>query len=174
MSHPEQRMFMEHVAQRFPDAFVDATVLEVGSRDINGTCRDLFRRCDYTGIDLTPGPCVDAVVHGSIISGLYDTVYSCEALEHDALWMPTFVNMWRVAHRLVVFTTATTGREEHGTHENHPDASPATGDYYGNLTPGDFAVLPLHLMFEDYEFTINGASHDLYFWGIPKHPSMEA
>jgi hypothetical protein len=65
----------------------ERSVLEVGSRDVNGTVRSLFTG-PYFGIDKGPGPGVDAVVDiespalGLVVKGLYGVVVSTEMLEH--------------------------------------------------------------------------------------------
>jgi SAM-dependent methyltransferase len=37
-------------------------VIDVGSFDVNGSYRELFRGCDYTGVDISEGPNVDLVM----------------------------------------------------------------------------------------------------------------
>lgn len=54
----EQRQW---VARVLPPAWARQTVIEVGSRDVNGTVCDLLGDCDYTGIDLRAGPNVTIV-----------------------------------------------------------------------------------------------------------------
>jgi SAM-dependent methyltransferase len=64
--------------------------LEIGSRNYNGTVRDLFRRhfrpLSYWGIDLQPGPGVDQAVDAAEYDGRahFDLVVCCEVLEHAA------------------------------------------------------------------------------------------
>jgi SAM-dependent methyltransferase len=63
-------------------------VLEVGSRDINGSPRVVFPEASsYIGIDSEPGPGVDLVVDAERLIELgmkpwADTVVCCEVLEH--------------------------------------------------------------------------------------------
>lgn len=169
MSHPEQQQFIEHVKTLFPENFNKARVLEIGSLNINGTARDHFTNCIYTGIDLDEGPGVDIVDRGERAdwqSGSFNTVISAECFEHTPFYLPIFVNMWRMSSSLVLFTCATTGRLEHGTHNAAPECSPFTQDYYRNVTADDFSCLPLDEMFEKHEFSTNSDSHDLYFWGL--------
>lgn len=65
-----------------------ARVLDVGSMDVNGTCRPLFLdAAAYLGVDIRPGPAVDQVV----VSGgplpesdpPWDVIVCTEMLEHD-------------------------------------------------------------------------------------------
>jgi SAM-dependent methyltransferase len=62
---------------------IDATVLEVGSMNVNGSVRDLFDG-EYIGIDREPGPGVDYVFDAAHFDGAqtFDVVVSTEALEH--------------------------------------------------------------------------------------------
>ena len=175
MSHFEQQVFVRLINLMFPRMFTGARVLEVGSLDINGSVRDLFTNCDYTGVDLCDGPGVDLVAQGQDLdfpTGHFDVTISAECFEHNPYWLATFVNMHRMTRNegLVVFTCATEGRPEHGTARTTPADSPFTleWDYYRNLVESDFAALDLGLMFSTYDFDVNHVSHDLYFFGIVK------
>lgn len=57
--------------------------LDVGSYDVNGSVRDLFRQ-SYTGIDARPGPGVDHVwnIEDAPFPGDWGVVVSTEMLEH--------------------------------------------------------------------------------------------
>ena len=64
---------------------VTGDVLEVGSRDVNGTVRGLFKNASsYLGIDLFPGGGVDQVADGADcdLGRKFDVVVCCEVLEH--------------------------------------------------------------------------------------------
>lgn len=178
MAHAEQMLFIHNLKDTMPDRFTKSKVLEIGSLNINGSIRPFFKDCLYMGVDVGPGPGVDFVAIGHEITfayGQWDVVCSTEALEHDRFWLYTWRNMIALCRRggLVFFTCATEGRAEHGTARTTPADSPLTvrlgWDYYKNLTPADFAdECNLDNVFSDYEFIINDAHHDLYFWGIIK------
>ena len=171
VSHAEQRDFFHELRAAEPFLFEDREVLEIGSLDINGTIRDFFVRCDYTGVDLQPGPGVDVVGEGQLLNfpdESFDVVVSAECFEHNPFWRETFINMHRMSREVVIFTCATEGRAEHGTSRTTPGCSPFTvdkWDYYRNLTEDDFSDLPLDDMFNEWNFTTNHLSHDLYFVG---------
>ncbi len=175
MAHTEQRNFIQHVKDNFPKSFENVDVLEVGSLNINGTVRDFFMNPkSYIGLDLMEGKDVDVICPGNEYNGAdnsFDTVISTECFEHDKNWVMTFLNMHRMVKvgGLVVFTCASTGRHEHGTIATTPQDSPATTDYYKNLTEEDFMVA-FHLddMFKEYRFMYNEVTCDLYFWGVKK------
>lgn len=174
MAHSEQKHFVNSVKETFPEYFVGKKVLEVGSLNINGTCRDLFQDCHYIGIDLDHGPCVDIVCKGHLYpepDNSFDVVFSTECFEHDIHVSETFNNMIRLLKPkgLLFFTCAWIGRPEHGTTRTQPESSPFTNDYYRNLDEPDFhTMVDIKATFERYEFSVNSSSFDLYFYGIKK------
>lgn len=174
MSHIQQRDFLQKTKDHFPEFFKDVEVLEVGSLNINGTVRDFFEPISYLGIDLIEGVGVDLVRAGNEFNApedTFDVAISTECFEHDKNWKDTFKNMVRMTKSggMVIFTCASTGRPEHGTTQTSPADSPATNDYYLNLTRGDFeSEFDFKEMFTKYLFEYNPVSCDLYFWGIKK------
>jgi hypothetical protein len=75
---------------------------------------------------------------------------------------------------LLVFCCAGEGRDEHGTDRCNPTASPATHDYYGNVTPDmirNQAFRPeLHFARWEWNCGYNemGPGLDTRFWGVKK------
>ena len=183
MAHPQQAEFFSAVREHYPAHFARARVLEVGSLDINGSARDLFDDCDYTGVDLQPGPGVDLACPGHLLAlptGHFDTVISAECFEHNPFWRETLANMLRMARpgALVLVSCATTGRKEHGTTRTNPDASPFTvqekWDYYQNLSARDLARgVNLPGWLADWHSWVNYISCDLYFVGL-RHGGAQA
>jgi SAM-dependent methyltransferase len=176
MAHQQQIEFLDKLRKMFPDAFAAGRILEIGSLDINGSVRSFFDGCDYLGIDVAAGPGVDLVCQGQDYDGAdasFDTVVSCEVMEHNPWWRETFLNMLRVCKPggLVIMTCASTGRPEHGTSRTTPDSSPLTvalgWEYYRNLTAGDFAeAVELDALLHPFAFFGNRESCDLYFAGF--------
>ena len=156
--------------------FAAARVLEVGSLDINGSVRELFADCDYTGVDLQLGPGVDLARQGQLVdfaSGRFDTVISAECLEHNPFWRETLANMLRMTRPggLVLMSCATTGRKEHGTTRTNAEASPFTSaakwDYYRNLKAADIeAAVHLPGWLSDWGLWTNYLVRDLYLVGL--------
>lgn len=182
MSHPQQREFVESVRRSFPSCFQGRRVLEIGSLDVNGSVRQYFRKCDYTGLDVGEGPGVDVVCQGQKYDapdGSFDVVISCEVMEHNPFWRETFENMIRLCSPggLVVMTCASAGRPEHGTTRSNKAAAPLIEwEYYRNLVAHDFRVsVPMTERFSVAEFMENFESCDLYFAGFragaPSPPS---
>jgi len=173
MSHLQQLAYVESIKAIYPKYFLSSKVLEIGSLDVNGTIRQFFENCDYTGVDLGAGAMVDVIGEGQKLNyadNSFDTTASCECFEHNPYWKETFENMYRMTKKdgLLFFTCATTGRPEHGTKNNFPDAAPLLiWDYYKNLTEEDFTGdLDIKKMFKEYEFKLEISSCDLYFYGI--------
>lgn len=57
--HSQSNALMQMFARDVP---AGSKVLDVGSRDVNGTFKDFFKHCEYTGIDIEEGKNVDIVV----------------------------------------------------------------------------------------------------------------
>jgi len=106
----------------------------------------------------------------------YDIVISTECFEHDFFYEKTVENAVRLTKSggLFLFTCASTGRPEHGTHRSlQPESSPHScvewDDYYKNLTELDIRkCMDVEAAFESFEFEYNPVSHDLYFYGIKR------
>ncbi|SRR5260221_10989031 len=106
MSHPQQIEFVSQLRAAFPEFFMSARVLEIGSLDINGSIRRIFEGAgSYTGLDVGPGPGVDVVCQGQDYdapSDGFDTVISCEVMEHNPYWVATLANMIRLCRRRLI------------------------------------------------------------------------
>ena len=177
MAHPQQYEFINSVKSKFPEAFNNVRVLEVGSLNINGTIRVLFNAKEYIGIDLGVGPGVDIVSLGHEYDSdkPFDTVISCECFEHDMYWQKTIMNCVRLTKPggLFTFTAATTGRQEHGTKRTTPQDSPFShgqfSDYYHNIPENEVREIEGFIdSFSQYEFSFHTGTKDIYFWGIKK------
>jgi hypothetical protein len=171
--HKECKRFIKQVKARFPEKFRFKKVLEIGSMYINGTVRKHFWFCNFTGLDLAEGKCVDAVSHGADwrCDNYYDVVISCEAMEHDQRWRESLARMYNNLRPggLLIVTCASTDRAEHGTRRSLPKDSPCTNDYYGNLDMKDFTSVLPHSYFQDYKLEIRRKGLDLVFWGVKKN-----
>lgn len=76
------------------------SVLEVGSYNVNGSVRPLFKEAkNYVGIDNREGPGVDRVMDASLLNfhgPMFDIVISTEMLEHDPAFWISMREMGRV------------------------------------------------------------------------------
>jgi SAM-dependent methyltransferase len=112
-------------------------VLEVGSFDVNGSGQRIFLQFKpgyFIGIDMRPGPRVDAVIDVTRLDenfapGVFDVVVSTETLEHCQLWRSAVVQMKRVLRPggILVITARGPGMPVH----DYP------GDYW-RFTQQDF------------------------------------
>jgi SAM-dependent methyltransferase len=178
VAHSEQLEFVQKLKAAFPDFFSAVRTLEIGSQDINGTIREFFDAGSYIGIDVAPGPGVDVVCQGQDYDApdaSFDTVISCEVMEHNPHWTATFANMIRLCRPggLIVMTCASLGRKEHGTTRTSRADSPLTvalgWEYYRNLTATDFKrALSLGDSLEAFGFFENWMTRDLYFVGFKR------
>ena len=176
MAHPQQFFYIQALKQFLPEYFEGRKVLEIGSLNLNGSIRQFYQGCDYTGLDIGEGNDVDVVCFGEdygSASNQFDMVVSCEAMEHNPGWKKTWLNMLRVVKPggLVAMTYATVGRQQHGTEEFNPTASPLTVDkkqnYYQNLVAEDFNSIINHdAWFAQHAFNHDFQSRDLYFFGV--------
>tara|TARA_R110000751_G_scaffold46368_14_gene104438 strand:- start:209 stop:736 length:528 start_codon:yes stop_codon:yes gene_type:complete len=172
VAHKEQQEFIQYVKSSVPMFFFHKSVIDIGSRDVNGNNREYFLGGSYVGVDITPGDNVDVVCKGhEYESDPVDVTISTECFEHDMYWGETINNMVKLTKPggLVVFTCASTSRPEHGTRrtsegKEHWDQE-EWPDYYMNLTENHVRqVLVCDKVFSTYKF-IDGGS-DLYFYGI--------
>jgi len=103
-------------------------VLELGSRNINGSVRHLFAdAATYVGVDPVDGPDVDIVGDGSTIEVLFDSfdvVVCTEVLEHvdDTIAAGIIANAHRhlVPGGRFVMTCAGPGRGAHSAIDERP------------------------------------------------------
>lgn len=99
-------------------------VLDVGSRDINGSLRGLVQSMgpsEYIGVDMEPGTGVDRVCAAEDLAARFgpdsfDIVVTTEMLEHVRAWREGLSNIKRVCRPggLIVVTTRSRGFPYHG------------------------------------------------------------
>ncbi len=163
MAHREQIEFVKSVKNQFPQHFQNAKVLEVGSRIVCGTCRGLFDDCNYTGIDMEPGPGVQIVVHAADYQteSLYDTVICCEALEHDKRWKETLASLVKLTRPggLLIITAAGPDRVRHNDENG----------YYGNISQTDLKRnLKERELFSDHVIRYDRGKLDIQMYAVKR------
>lgn len=176
MAHTAQQDFCVFIRNTYPAYFIGQKVLDVGSWDVNGNNRFLFKDCEYTGLDIGPGKNVDIYCSAheyAAPDGSYDFIISTEMLEHNVEWEKSLKNMLRLlkSSGMMLITCAAPGREEHGTailgHWHPCSDLPGWADYYKNITEDDIrSTLEPDKNFAKYFLYINTLPHDLYFAGI--------
>ena len=134
---------MHAEAFRFVSRFAthDAlSVIEIGSRNINGTPRPLFPAASWIGLDLYPGPCVDWVgdCRDYVPASLVDLVVCTEVLEHARGWRQLIqcAASWLLPGGRMILTCAGPGR---APHSHHDGGALREGEYYGNLSANEIA-----------------------------------
>lgn len=132
---------MHDAAWRYVASIADrcspSTAVDIGGRDVNGTCRDLFPETAWTVLDAQPGPGVDVVADGGawLPTELVDLVLCTEVFEHTPrpdLIVDNIAKMLRPGGR-VILTMAGPGRAPHGIRADDP----LQPGWYKNIEPID-------------------------------------
>ena len=111
-------------------------VLEVGSRDVNGSIRPIFSAAqNYIALDNAPGPGVDFICDAAEMdfNQEFDCVVCCEVLEHSQKWQGILERAARALRPsgTLILTCAGPDRAPH----NSRDEKSFSGEYYANLDP---------------------------------------
>jgi SAM-dependent methyltransferase len=179
--HQQGIDFTTFIKSILKDFFINKTVLDVGSGDINGNNRFLFENCIYHGNDVINAKNVTIVSKTKDLpfeNETFDTIISTECFEHDPEYRESFLKIYDMLKKdgLFIFTCASTGRAEHGTRRTTLFDSYGTignlsdmSDYYKNLTEKDLnEVLNLNELFTVWNTYYCSSSKDLYFVGIKR------
>jgi len=115
-------------------------VLDIGGRDVNGTCRSLFPNATYCVLDLREGDNVDIVADAATWAPdrEYDLVLCTEVFEHTPDWRlicKTAFAACKPGGRFVV-TCAGPGRHPHSAIEA---TGLRPGEYYENVSKADLS-----------------------------------
>ena len=93
--HRNNILWLDDLKRSYPGVFSGSTVLELGSRDINGTIRGHFEGGTYVGVDNVDGPGVDVVGNAQetdFSKESFDAIVSFSMFEHDPLWKETITH----------------------------------------------------------------------------------
>lgn len=151
----------------YPSYFKNTTVLDIGSANICGTNRFLFKNCSYLGVDVLDYDNVDIVCEAKRVDLRADTVICAEMLEHDPDWKESLANMVKMADKCLIVTCATNPRKRHGTYDTTPKNSPFKGiSYYGNIPAHEFLEIISGKFSYCLDFRLDVISGDMYFLGI--------
>lgn len=132
--HPE----VLHWVRSCLDTVVHRTsVIELGSRDVNGTVRALFPGATYIGVDVVEGPGVDVVCDAADYrpESPVDVVVSTEMLEHceRAAEIPAAAYRMLWDGGVFIATMAGPGRSPHGA----GGGGLPPGEFYRNIDPDE-------------------------------------
>jgi SAM-dependent methyltransferase len=184
--HTQARDFTLFVKNQFPEYFENIKALDVGSGDINGNNKFLFKDCEYHGNDVIEAPNVTIVSRTKDLTfdpETFDTIISTECFEHDPDFKESLKKILYILkpNGLFLFTCASTGRREHGTSRTSPNDSYGTLgnigdmiDYYKNISHNDLKnTLDLDAIFSVWDTYYNSETYDLYFVGIKNGNSLK-
>ena len=180
--HKDVQDYCSKIQSKYPSYFQDTNVLDVGSLDINGNNRYLFKNATYNGLDLAKGKNVDIVSPTHLFNApdaFYDFIISTECFEHDMYWKESLLNIIRLLkpNGAFLFTCASTNRHEHGTERTDGgysapfllDMDNSWKNYYRNLTADDIkSIAGFKDVWEFCEFEYNANYTDLYFFGVKR------
>ena len=179
MAHRQQMEFVHSTLNLFfPGIVRGKDVLEVGSRNINGSPRQFFTECRYVGIDAAKGPGVDVVclAHDFRLFRRpedpheFHVVLCCEVLEHDPHFRDTLQMMAGrlLPGGLLIITAAGPARPEHGTvrQKGAGDYGPDP-EFYHNVTIWRLAeVLMPAAKWSKAHIEYSPDKRDVYFYGV--------
>lgn len=149
--HAEAYEFCRYAAGKI-GRYIDmseASMLDVGGRNVNGSVHELFPVYSVTTTDIIEGEGVDFVVDFSIKDipkylswgSKFDIVISTEVLEHAPDWRNIVENMIESTKPggWVVITCATTGRPPHSAIDGH-FLTDEDEEFYANVTDHDLVL----------------------------------
>ena len=142
-----------------------ASVLEIGSLDINGSVRPLFEgAARYHGIDLADGPGVDEVADAATWDPgdeRFDVVVSAEVLEHAPAWRKVLATAWGALAPggLLLMTCATDPRPPHSAVDGWDVRD---GEWYRNVPPAELVDLVRGWEPADWGVEVHRHRGDLY------------
>jgi len=129
------------------------SVLDLGGRDVNGTCRPLFpNAAPYVVIDLIQA--ADVTIVGDAAkwnpNRRYDVVLSTEVFEHTSRWPEMCATARRALAPGGVFvvTCAGPGRAPHSGVDGEQVRD---GEWYANVNPDDLELMLRMLGFSDVQ-----------------------
>ena len=99
MAHLAQQNFCNKISNQFPEYFTNVKVLEIGSIDINGNNKNLFKHSNYIGIDKQDGPNVNIVsefLDYECPNNYFDILISTESLQEDDNYEKTIMKIMDV------------------------------------------------------------------------------
>lgn len=132
--HQESYKFVRAAVANLPPR---TSVVELGSRDVNGSVRPLFDAAlSYTGIDLLPGPGVDVVADAAQWQPPepVDTVVTASMLEHTPDGEAILANAFRMLSPggILILHANCDPWPPHSAVDGGPVPE---GEYYGNVDP---------------------------------------
>ena len=144
----------------------DYKVLEIGSLDINGSVRSIFKDAEYyLGVDVQEGPGVDVVADAArlVMPDEMDIIVCCEVFEHAIEWRKIVESSYHNLAKGGVFigTCAGEGRFPHSAIDEQPIRA---WEYYANIGARDMKWQLEQLKFEYIE--VDSINNDVRWMAI--------
>jgi SAM-dependent methyltransferase len=133
LMHGATRGWVQEVAHGKPAR----TILDIGGRDVNGTCRNLFPLAEkYVSLDIAPGPGVDIVADARTwrTSERFDIVICVNVFEHVERWRDIIDTAHEALRTggLFICSMAGPGCRPHSGIDDSADPHP--GEWYKSVT----------------------------------------
>jgi SAM-dependent methyltransferase len=117
--------WFENLAKNNPEQFNNKTIIEVGSKDFNGSVRpfvtNFAKPASYVGVDMSKGKNVDMIVPAEKLvdkfgENAFDVVISTEMIEHVFDWKIVIDNLKKILkpNGTLFITTRSFGFQYHG------------------------------------------------------------
>lgn len=134
--HQSAHSWLANICRQLP---LRRSILELGSKDVNGSPRALFPQADrYLGVDLVAGAGVDVVADAATFQTeeRFDTCICMEVLEHTDRAREVCRTIHQHLHRggVALITAAGVGREPHSAVDG---GALREGEFYRNVTVSD-------------------------------------
>ena len=129
--------YLNKIKEKYPKYFVNQKVLELGSRNVNGTIKPVFSNCDWVGIDWVKGDDVDVVCRNHEYKGKendFDVLISFSTFEHDPLWVESIEHNLPFLKQdgLIIFSWCGIGSSPHGLDYSSNQEKYKSMDYYSD------------------------------------------
>jgi hypothetical protein len=155
------------------------SVVEIGSYDVNGSVRPLFKKAlgggHYVGIDSRKGPGVDVVCKGESYHPSLEQfpdgvacVVCCEVLEHAPHAKEVVKNAVKMLREggLLIVTCAMEPRVRHTCDAEFVLTGQDVHEHYKNVDPKEITNWLKSTKLTNLAVSENPALGDLYAWGV--------
>lgn len=169
--HPEAWHWAVLQLKKLPAGLKGRHVLEMGSRDLNGSIRDWVAKQDiasYTGIDTAEGFGVDVVADAATFIPVHptDLVICMEMFEHASNIPQVVANVARILAGTSGWFLMTCAMDPRRPHSGIDGGELQEGEYYGNVDPRRLRDLLHHEGLQIYESLEDGVRGDLYILAV--------
>jgi hypothetical protein len=165
--HVEAHEWVYHSFHDKNNGRTNLKVLEIGSLDINGSVRNIFKPFagEYIGLDPQEGPGVDVVMDAMLYNkpNYFDVIVTAETFEHTPYWK----DIIKLSHHnlvpggLFIATMAGEGRQPHSAIDENPIRE---WEHYANI--GAWDLKQTLKIFDTFE--VNILNQDLRCWACKK------